>query len=837
MRPFLKKWFRASSPARPATPRRPRTGRLDVEALEDRLMPVVGAFALPPDIAPGTGFDGIVRVRGRVDNALGTGSLLSTGRDILTAAHVVDSEGQGGADRPATVTFDLPGPNGSINTVVYTVPVSDIIVHPGWNGVADHGNDLAILHLPALAPSGTGGAERYQIQQTADEIGQVFRDVGYGNIGVGATGADDFLGAGTKHSALNGFAADGNVVRNEVQAVRLTGNPTGGTFHLQFNGQTTGAIPFNANAAQVRSALQVLPSIGIGNVDVHGGPALNSPWFVTFQGALGNTNVNQMPAFSNLTGSGDLGIKVATRLEGALHAPTSGTLVADFDNGQARNDALALFYGLHEVSLGANEGLPAQGDSGGPALTAIGNRIAGINSASIALTSGAPDVDATPNNSSFGEIALLTRVSTYASFINAQLSTPRPLVVDMFKQPTGGDGAPDTITVTRVGTDLQVQINGVLAQTVPLAQVTSLSILGSTDNDQINVNVGFAIPVTVDGVAGADGLLVQGTPNADSVFVTSTDVGAFGQSAVTYSRVQSLLVATVDGNDTVTVFSTGAASTTIGTGRGNDTISLSGGLNNVIVNGGSDSDTLQAGAFGTHIWQITGGNAGTLDSNVSFSNVENLTGSTGPDLFAFSDGGSVAGVINGNVGSSNLLDYSARTTGVVVDLTTGAATGVAGGVFNVQKVAGSPGDDLIRGNFVDNVLVGGGGNDILVGMDGNDQLIAGGDGRSILIGGLGADTLVGGTGEDILIGGWTDHDLDDPTLAGIRDKWVRTDLDYQQRIALLRSDGVDVPGQLNATTVHDDLAVDQLTGNDGPNWFWSFGADVITDLKAGERVN
>ena len=71
---------------------------------------------------------------------------------------------------------------------------------------------------------------------------------------------------------------------NDVQTLSVTGNPTGGTFKLSFNSQTTGAIPYNATSDQVQAALVALGAIGAGNVACQGGP-LPTPVTITFQGA------------------------------------------------------------------------------------------------------------------------------------------------------------------------------------------------------------------------------------------------------------------------------------------------------------------------------------------------------------------------------------------------------------------------------------------------------------------------------------------------------------------------------------------------------------------------
>ncbi len=59
---------------------------------------------------------------------------------------------------------------------------------------------------------------------------------------------------------------------NVFQKVSLIGSPTGGTFTLTFEGDTTGPIPFDATAAQVQAALEALPNIGPGNAEATLGP-------------------------------------------------------------------------------------------------------------------------------------------------------------------------------------------------------------------------------------------------------------------------------------------------------------------------------------------------------------------------------------------------------------------------------------------------------------------------------------------------------------------------------------------------------------------------------------
>ena len=57
---------------------------------------------------------------------------------------------------------------------------------------------------------------------------------------------------------------------NEVQSVTILGSPTGGTFTLTWNGQTTAAIAYNADAATVQAALRLLAGLELVTVSSTG---------------------------------------------------------------------------------------------------------------------------------------------------------------------------------------------------------------------------------------------------------------------------------------------------------------------------------------------------------------------------------------------------------------------------------------------------------------------------------------------------------------------------------------------------------------------------------------
>jgi hypothetical protein len=140
---------------------------------------------------------------------------------------------------------------------------------------------------------------------------------------------------------------------NEHQ--NLTVAATGGQFRLEFNGQTTGDLAFNATAATVQAALRALSSISGANVNVTGGPGSASgsaPYVIAFVGTLAAANQAQVTTVAGttpLTGTataatvadgtaatpGNLGV-VAEKCTVAVHckAGVAGSLGGEFNGAQ-----------------------------------------------------------------------------------------------------------------------------------------------------------------------------------------------------------------------------------------------------------------------------------------------------------------------------------------------------------------------------------------------------------------------------------------------------------------------------------------------------------------------
>ena len=115
---------------------------------------------------------------------------------------------------------------------------------------------------------------------------------------------------------LVGFA-DVNVTQdyatNCEQLITLMGEPTAGTFTLTLDGETTRPIRYNASNFEVENALKQLTAIGPLAVNVTGSPPFKGggPWNIRFQGALAGVNVNDLTAdATNLSGGAGIMVKI-----------------------------------------------------------------------------------------------------------------------------------------------------------------------------------------------------------------------------------------------------------------------------------------------------------------------------------------------------------------------------------------------------------------------------------------------------------------------------------------------------------------------------------------------
>nr|CAD6405445.1 heme peroxidase [Rhizobium sp. Q54] len=218
-----------------------------------------------------------------------------------------------------------------------------------------------------------------------------------------------------------------------------------------------------------------------------------------------------------------------------------------------------------------------------------------------------------------------------------------------------------------------------------------------------------------------------------------------------------------------------AGDDTINGNSGNDL--LNGLLGNDVLNGGNDNDTLNGGAGNDTLDGGAGNDAyNGEDGDDTFiyrngQGVDTFNGGDGIDALSFFgdddddgldvvfngsaitllEGGALSGVeivtadmvdSDDEDGGDTLNYQTATTTGVVVNLLTGAASGFAY-IRNIENVEGADFNDDLTGDNEANRLVG----------DGGDDLLRGGFGNDLLLGGTGNDRLYGDEGDDVLVAG------------------------------------------------------------------------------------
>ncbi len=334
----------------------------------------------------------------------------------------------------------------------------------------------------------------------------------------------------------------------DTEFQRVIENGTSGTFQLAltlppvarpapgvgfFPPETvvTAPINFNATAREVEDAINAVP--GFGPVTVYKSAPGN--YSVQFDR---NGDIAQMVflAQDTLAGTGS----VQTIQNGGART---------FRIGENRYDSSprGTTFLQSDFTSNSTDQFEGQGDSGGAGFIDVGSGRYKI--ASIVSNGGFR----------FGQLELNTRVSTFAAVLDTVLNptvTKYPLVLDMAKQVAGDDKIADTISVSEVDGYLYIVVNGNLYYRDLAANISSLRIRGSSDNDTFLMTG----PMTITDV------LFTGGGGIDTMPV----VGGVG-------------------DDRFTFFSSGAASGTI---VDNGTVVNYTGIQKISFDGGAGTNSL-----------------------------------------------------------------------------------------------------------------------------------------------------------------------------------------------------------------------------------------------------
>ena len=113
---------------------------------------------------------------------------------------------------------------------------------------------------------------------------------------------------------------------NEVQTVEIDNASSSGDFTLSVEGTPTAAIAWNAAAAAVKSAIEL---ISTATVAVTGGPGPTTDWIVEFQGTHAGINVDMMVGDGSglVGGTTVVGVTETTRGGGAIALTWGGITV------------------------------------------------------------------------------------------------------------------------------------------------------------------------------------------------------------------------------------------------------------------------------------------------------------------------------------------------------------------------------------------------------------------------------------------------------------------------------------------------------------------------------
>jgi Ca2+-binding RTX toxin-like protein len=374
------------------------------------------------------------------------------------------------------------------------------------------------------------------------------------------------------------------------------------------------------------------------------------------------------------------------------------------------------------------------------------------------------------------------------------------------------------------------------------------TLTGGSGNDRFVYSVGDGADVITD-IADGDVVEVHGFAATQSMNQVGSDVvvvfGAgdqitFSNSDITTVRFALELVDApppvgTEGDDILMGSSgydviDGLGGNDIIYGRGADD-TLAGGTGADTVNGGDGNDTLYSGSISPPFNPPF--TAPILDTGTE---VDSLVGGIGSDRIFAGYGDNVDG---GDGVDYLYLSFQGATEGITLDFTLPTQTiggGTITGVEAFDWVEGSNFDDTINaltyytGYY--NVVLGMGGNDTITAGFGTSR-VDGGDGDDTITTLGGQQTLVfGGAGNDVI------HSYSE-THGGDGNDTIVLGLYYSGSTATGDAGDDTITGSDAADLLSGGTGSDTLTGGSGNDRFIyssGDGADVITDLAAGEVV-
>ncbi|HEX9977833.1 MAG TPA: calcium-binding protein, partial [Acidimicrobiia bacterium] len=354
-----------------------------------------------------------------------------------------------------------------------------------------------------------------------------------------------------------------------------------------------------------------------------------------------------------------------------------------------------------------------------------------------------------------GRVEALRRFDGDRRFVDYEFS-PAGVVVNLSTRRATGEGTDRLASIEEVvGSPFDDTLTGDASRNALIPLGGNNTVDGGSGEDMVDYEAS-PVGVVVDLTAGtATG------PGTDTLANIEDVIGSMGNDTITGNAADNFLIGYM-GSDTI---SGGDGDDELWGLDGDDTLSGGNGFDWILtlgsgntIDGGPDEDMVDfEGSPAGVIVNLTTGTA-TGGGTATLANIEDVVGSSFDDTLTGNDlmnwiipfGGN--DTVDGGAGE-DMVDFEVSASGVVVDLTTGTATGEGtDALTNIEDVFGSSGNDTITGNETGNWLVGWTGDDTISGGDGDDALW-GLDGDDTLDGGNGTDSLDGGRGTDTCVNG------------------------------------------------------------------------------------
>jgi hypothetical protein len=197
-------------------------------------------------------------------------------------------------------------------------------------------------------------------------------------------------------------------------------------------------------------------------------------------------------------------------------------------------------------------------------------------------------------------------------------------------------------------------------------------------------------PVSVTGMTGADPLTIrdQNEPVPVVYTISSTTIGSSVSAAITFHNMGAVFL---NGGQMLPIYQVQSVPP----------------KTPVVIHGQGSVNQL-IGPNQDNTWKITGFNAGTLDKNIRFYGIQNLTGAGGNDDFVFGPDDALSGFLDGGQGN-NTLDLAAYAKGVAVFLDArGSQDGILGsaspaigqGFTNIDSIVGNSASTIDGSQFM-----------------------------------------------------------------------------------------------------------------------------------------